>query len=79
MNALKINQEDQFMMWSLIAVILHLGAIHFQPEGDHCKIADPSLVATIAGLLNTDAAAVTKALTVRVVAAKGEVYETKLV
>jgi len=50
-----------------------------RPLGDACTIADPAVVTTLAELLKTDASVLTKALTTRVVAANGEIYETKLV
>ena len=80
MNDMGFSKDDQTTIWSLIAVVLHLGALQFVPApGDHCKIANADVVNNIASLLKTDVALVQKALTFRLVAARSEVYETKLV
>lgn len=59
----------------IVAAVLHIGQVTFTPNGDACTASN---LAALAGLLAIDEPALQKALTVRVVAARGEVFETKL-
>ncbi len=80
MKELSISADDQNMIWRLVATVLHLGRVTFTSTGDDsCKVTDGGVLADLATLLSTDASALDKAFTHRVVAARGEVYDTPLV
>jgi myosin heavy subunit len=80
MKLLGVDASDQDMVFRLLACVLHLGRVTFDPAGsDHCAVHDQSIVSQLAKLLETDTDALNKAFTIRVVAAKGEIYDTQLV
>eukprot|EP00042_Codosiga_hollandica_P051257 m.626623 g.626623 ORF g.626623 m.626623 type:complete len:998 (+) comp58245_c0_seq2:614-3607(+) len=79
MRSLSVSNDDQEMIWRLIAAVIHLGRVQFEPSGsEHCKVVDRSVLQQLATLLSTDVAALDKAFTYRVIAARGEVYDTLL-
>ncbi|XP_038044734.1 unconventional myosin-Id-like [Patiria miniata] len=70
------SADQQTSVWKLLAVILHLGNIHFESEDkETCSISNPGELSTIATLLGVSREELEKALCYRVVAAKGEVME----
>jgi len=61
-------------MWSVLAVVLHLGNLDFVPnEEDGTSIKQVELVDTVASLLEVSSQELLQALTGRVIAANGEV------
>ncbi|EEB08829.1 myosin type I [Schizosaccharomyces japonicus yFS275] len=84
MEIIGLSEEEQDNIFRLLATILWLGNIRFQ-EGDSegSVINDESVVQFVAYLLGSDAAAVQRALTVRIMETshggrRGSVYEVPL-
>jgi len=77
-SAIGFSAELIGVLRKLVAAVLHLGQVKFEPKGEHCTISNGDVVATIAKLLGTDTDKLTTALTYRVVAARGEVISSEL-
>eukprot|EP01137_Pigoraptor_chileana_P033118 Opistho-2@23554 len=78
MKTIGFSQDEQTTLMALVGAILHMGNVEFQDsdDGKTCQIkSSPSLKHT-AELLGTSADLLQKALTYRVVAARGEVMES---
>eukprot|EP00049_Salpingoeca_infusionum_P014803 m.281080 g.281080 ORF g.281080 m.281080 type:complete len:1009 (+) comp15751_c6_seq3:330-3356(+) len=73
-----LGQDFVDSLLKVVAAVILLGEIKFQPNGDHSEVANAVCAQDIAKLLGTTQDKVSAALTTRVVAARGEVYTTKL-
>lgn len=78
MDAVGMSTETKDMLFKLVAAVLHLGQVEFEDQGEHCSIKTTGVLDSIGKLLGTDSATLSKALTFRVVAARGEIFESKL-
>jgi myosin-1 len=78
LTAIGFSAELQNTLHSLVAAILLLGQVEFEPKGEHSTVKDSATVAAVAARLGTDAETLVKALTYRVVAARGEVAYSEL-
>eukprot|EP00730_Choanoeca_flexa_P005620 TRINITY_DN11985_c2_g3_i1.p1 TRINITY_DN11985_c2_g3~~TRINITY_DN11985_c2_g3_i1.p1 ORF type:complete len:1067 (+),score=311.13 TRINITY_DN11985_c2_g3_i1:157-3201(+) len=78
MRSIGFNPVLQTLVWNIVAAVLHLGSIEFDPKGDSCSVAAGPSAGQIAKLLEVSESDLTKALTTRVVAARGEVVNKPL-
>ena len=79
-QSIGIGSSAQQDMYKLLGAVLHLGNVELKNAGDgeSSKVANPVVADRAARLLGTTKSALAKALTVRVVPAKGDVIETKM-
>ena len=77
-DSIGFSADTKDMLFKLVATVLHLGQVQFEADGEHSKVANGGSIASIGKLIGTDSATLEKALTYRVVAARGEVFESKL-
>jgi len=80
MGSLGFNSEDQLSIQKLLGAILHLGNIKMEDAGDgeSSRVGSMIVAARAASLLGTTKTALAKALTTRLVAAKGDLVEANL-
>ncbi|KAI5780653.1 myosin IC heavy chain [Peziza echinospora] len=84
MNVIGLSQLEQDEIFKMLAIILWLGNVVFtEDEHGNGAISDPGVADFIAYLMGTDGAAVTKALTIRVMETsrggrRGSVYDVPL-
>ena len=66
-------------IWSLVAAILHLGNLDFESDGDgeRVRVADRAGLARVAALLDVTTKELQEALCTRVIAANGQVRDTR--
>jgi myosin-1 len=78
MRAVGFKDEEQSMLWRLVAATLHLGEVHLESadDGEKSVVKNLDQLKVIAELLGTEAAEVQKALTVKLVTRKQEIIET---
>lgn len=79
-QSLGFNSEDQLSIQKLLGAILHLGNIKMEDAGDgeSSRVGSMIVAARAASLLGTTKTALAKALTTRLVAAKGDLVEANL-
>ena len=79
-QALGFGNEDQLSIQKLLGAILHLGNIKMEDAGDgeSSRVSSMIVAARAASLLGTTKTALAKALTTRLVAAKGDLVEANL-
>lgn len=76
MRDLGFSNDEQNMIWSMVAAILHLGEVQFEGnEDDSCTVKDPEQLSAMAELLEINRENLEKSLCHRVIAARGEVME----
>lgn len=78
LTAIGFSAELKKTLYDLVAAVLLLGQLEFEPKGEHSAVKDPASAAAVAARLGTDAETLCKALTYRVVAARGEVAYSEL-
>ena len=78
-QSLGFGAEDQLSIQKLLGAILHLGNIKLVDAGDgeSSRVSSMIVAGRAASLLGTTKTSLAKALTVRLVAAKGEVIEAQ--
>lgn len=62
-------------IWNIVAAILHLGNVTFKSQEEATQPADISVINRAAAMLNVTSAELSKALSGRVIAARGEVMQ----
>ena len=80
-NALKVMEitaVEQEAMMVLVAVVIHLGQLKFEGDGNKTRFANPELVDTMAKLLGCPPELLNKALLNRTIEARGDVVVTPL-
>lgn len=78
MENIGFSSDTKDMLFKLVASVIHLGQVDFDDKGEHCSVNTTDALASIAKLIGTDSTTLEKALTYRVVAARGEIFESKL-
>ncbi|KAI5800470.1 myosin-1 [Pyronema domesticum] len=85
MNVIGLSKDEQDQIFRMIAAILWLGNVRFKPSetSDGSEIADTSVTDFVSYLLQVDAAAVKRALTIRIMETshggrRGSIYEVPL-
>ena len=78
-QSLGFGAEDQLSIQKLLGAILHLGNIKLVDAGDgeSSRVSSTIVAGHAAALLGTTKTSLAKALTIRLVAAKGEVIEAQ--
>jgi len=74
-KTLGFSNSETDTVWSIVAAILHLGNITFQSQEESARPADKSVVDKAAAMMSVTSAELSKALTERVIAARGEVMQ----
>jgi len=77
-DSIGFSADTKDMLFKLVATVLHLGQVEFEADGEASKVANGGSIGSIGKLIGTDAATLEKALTNRVIAARGEIFESKL-
>lgn len=78
MDKLGFGPELRSLLHKLAAIVVHLGNVSFEAKGEHCTVSSTAVLDTIGELLGAAKDTLEKALTYRVIAARGEVIDTKL-
>ncbi|KAL0268992.1 UNVERIFIED_CONTAM: hypothetical protein PYX00_010747 [Menopon gallinae] len=75
MKALDFSQSEIETVWKIVAAILHLGNITFKQEEDVIGIEKDTMIKNVSTLLDVTGSELQKALSERVIAARGEVMQ----
>jgi len=74
-KTLGFSNSEIDTIWNIVAAILHLGSITFKSQEESARPADGSVVDKAATMMNVTSAELSKALSERVIAARGEVMQ----
>ncbi|XP_047111722.1 unconventional myosin ID [Schistocerca piceifrons] len=74
-KTLGFSSAETDTVWKIVAAILHLGNVEFTSQDDIARPVDQGAVSRVASMLSVVPAELTKALSERVIAARGEVMQ----
>ncbi|XP_063236285.1 unconventional myosin ID [Bacillus rossius redtenbacheri] len=74
-KVLGFTPDETNTIWKIVAAVLHLGNLEFKSQEEETHPANPEVVGTVATLLEVTPGELSRALSERVIAARGEVMQ----